>query len=197
MTDERLFRIVLLCAWLAFLPVPVYYRIRSQSTGERLDRKQEGLFILITLRLAGLSTLSGVIAYLIRPSSMAWSSLPLPAWLRWAGLALFVLGDGLLTWTLISLGKNLTDTVVTRREHTLVTNGPYAWVRHPFYDCVGSLIAGSALLAANWFIVAAGTLLLVMFVTRCAIEEEKLIVRFGDEYRRYMERTGRFFPKGA
>jgi protein-S-isoprenylcysteine O-methyltransferase Ste14 len=195
MAEERLFRLVLLCAWLAFVPVPAYYRIRSQSTGESLDRKQEGLFILITLRLAGLSTLFGLIAYLSHPSWMEWSSLPLSGWLRWTGLGLFVVGDVLLTWTLISLGKNLTDTVVTRREHTLVVSGPYAWVRHPFYDCVGLIVAGSALLAANWFIAAAGTLLFVMFATRSAIEEEKLIARFGDEYRRYTQRTGRFIPK--
>jgi protein-S-isoprenylcysteine O-methyltransferase Ste14 len=194
MADEHVFRMTLLCAWLAFIPVPAYYRIRAQSTGESLDRKQEGWFILITLRLAGLSTLLGVMAYLIRPDSMAWSSLPLPYWLRWTGLGLFVLGDLLLTWTLMSLGKNLTDTVVTRREHTLVVTGPYRWVRHPFYDCVGLIIAGSALLTANWFVAAAGTLLFVMFATRCSIEEEKLIARFGDEYRQYMERTGRFIP---
>ena len=42
----------------------------------------------------------------------------------------------LLIWTLRSLGPNLTDTVVTRQAHTLVTRGPYRWVRHPFYGCM-------------------------------------------------------------
>jgi protein-S-isoprenylcysteine O-methyltransferase Ste14 len=39
--------------------------------------------------------------------------------------------------TKLSKGKKcatlLTDTLVTRREHTLITHGPYRWVRHPFY----------------------------------------------------------------
>lgn len=74
-----------------------------------------------------------LIAFLIDPSDMAWSSLPLPAWARWAGVAVSAMGGGLLTWTLVRLGPNLTDTVVTRREHTLVTRGPYRFVRHPFY----------------------------------------------------------------
>jgi protein-S-isoprenylcysteine O-methyltransferase Ste14 len=195
MTDESVFRLTLLCAWLAFLPVVVYHRVRSQSTGEPLDRKQEGWFILVTLRLFGLATLLGLTAYLRRPIWMAWSSLALPAWVRWSGLGVFVLGGCLLTWTLISLGKNLTDTVVTRREHNLVVSGPYRWVRHPFYDCVAMLVAGSALLAANWCTALTGGLLFVMFATRCRIEEEKLVARFGDEYRRYMEHTGRFLPK--
>ena len=46
------------------------------------------------------------------------------------------LGGCLIVWAFRSLGPNLTDTVVTRRHHTLITRGPYRWVRHPFYDAV-------------------------------------------------------------
>jgi protein-S-isoprenylcysteine O-methyltransferase Ste14 len=34
-----------------------------------------------------------------------------------------------------------------------------------------------------------------MLMIRLPKEEEKLIERFGDEYRAYMKRTGRFLPK--
>lgn len=34
-----------------------------------------------------------------------------------------------------------------------------------------------------------------MMVVRTRIEERKLIERFGDDYRRYVERTGAFFPR--
>jgi protein-S-isoprenylcysteine O-methyltransferase Ste14 len=36
---------------------------------------------------------------------------------------------------------------------------------------------------------------LVMLLIRLPKEEEKLIERFGDEYRDYRKRTGRFFPR--
>jgi protein-S-isoprenylcysteine O-methyltransferase Ste14 len=36
-----------------------------------------------------------------------------------------------------------------------------------------------------------------MLRARTALEEERLVARFGDDYRRYMERTGRFFPRRA
>src|SRR5262249_3477867 len=133
MTSEDTFRWVLLAGLLVLLPVALYHRIRSLSTRERLDRMQEGLPILITLRLAGLGTLLGIVAYLVNPQGVAWASVALPGWLRWAGAALLAQSAVLLTWTLHSLGKNLTDTVVTRKVHTLVTRGPYRWVRHPFY----------------------------------------------------------------
>jgi protein-S-isoprenylcysteine O-methyltransferase Ste14 len=195
MNQDAPFRAALIVGFLAFVAVMLYYRIKSYSTGESLDRRQEGVFILATLRLVGLMLWLGVIAYMINPAWLAWSSVPLPAWLRWTGVGVYPIAVGLLNWTLRGLGSNLTDTVVTRREHTLVTRGPYRWVRHPFYDCLGLIILASSLIAANGFLFLAGTLFLVLIVVRTRTEEERLLARFGDDYRAYMKQTGRFGPR--
>jgi len=63
----------------------------------------------------------------------------------------------LLVWMFRTLGRNLTDTVVTRKEHTLVTTGPYRWIRHPFYTSAGLLGVANSLAAANWFFFATGS----------------------------------------
>ena len=96
----------------------------------------------------------------------------------------------------LAIGKNLTDTVITRESHTLVTSGPYCWVRHPFYTaCVIGLVGGS-LAMANWFIpLLAGTVWFAFFVPRTRIEEDNLLARFGDDYRDYMQHTGRYVPR--
>lgn len=195
MTDDETFHRLLVLISLVIFPIAIFHRIRSQATGESLDRWQEGAFILFTLRPIGGATMIGFIAYLVNPEWMAWSSMPLPSWLRWAGIGLDVLAALLLVWTLRCLGKNLTDTVVTRREHTLVTRGPYRWVRHPFYGAVALLLTANALAAANWFLLAGGALALALIVLRTKREEDRLVARFGDSYRDYMNRTGRFFPK--
>jgi protein-S-isoprenylcysteine O-methyltransferase Ste14 len=85
--------------------------------------------------------------------------------------------------------------VVTRKEHTLVTTGPYRWIRHPFYTSAALAILGNSLAAANWFIFSAGSLVFVLMAIRVRKEEENLIARFGDDYRNYMQRTGRFLPR--
>jgi protein-S-isoprenylcysteine O-methyltransferase Ste14 len=195
MGDDQTFRLIMLVGFLAFLPVALFYRIRSQMTGEKLDRRQEGIFILITLRLLALAGVAGLLAFLINPAWMAWSSVPLPAWLRWVGVGLGVVGALLVAWTFHTLGRNLTDTVVTRREHTLVTSGPYRWVRHPFYCAFVLLVIANALAAANWFLFATGAAAFILLVVRTRREEENLVRRFGDAYRQYMARTGRFFPR--
>ena len=51
------------------------------------------------------------------------------------------------------------------------------------------------MVAANWFMAAAFALGYSALIPRTRIEEGKLIERFGDEYREYMKRTGRYFPR--
>ena len=195
MNQEALFQTVLVVGILAVVLITLYYRIRSWGSGEKLDRRQEGLFILATLRPVGLILWLGVIAYMVNPAWMAWSSVPLPTWLRWTGVTLCAVAAGLLTWTLRSLGTNLTDTVVTRQAHTLVTHGPYRWVRHPFYDSMALLILANSLMAANWFFLLTGSVVFFLGVVRTRTEEELLLVRFGDAYRTYVKQTGRFVPR--
>ena len=192
---DSTFRAVALANVLLCLPIGVYFRARSQATREKLDRRQEGLFILIGLRLCGLIAWIVFAAYLIDPALVAWCSLPLPHWLRWAGAAAAMAVPLLLFWTFHSLGKNLTDTVVTRREHTLVTHGPYRWVRHPFYDVVLLWGLSLGLVTANWLLTLLVVAVAAMMVARTRIEEAKLLERFGDAYRAYAARTGRFFPR--
>ncbi len=194
MSDDRLFRLILLVGFAILLPIGVYHRLKAR-TGEKLDRRQEGRFILVTLRLAGIVGWLGIIAYLINPASMAWASVPLSAWLRWTGVGFLAAAGVLFIWTFRSLGKNLTDTVVTRKDHTLVTTGPYRWVRHPIYTSAALMIPASSLVAANWFFFATGCVVFQLLVIRTRKEEENLIARFGDDYRNYMQRTGRFVPR--
>jgi len=194
-SDDAIFRAVLVAGWLSLVPVLLYYRLRSQATGERLDRRQEGWFILLTLRPVGLAHMAGLLTYMVNPSRMAWAALPLPIWLRWTGVAVGVCAGSLLVWTLVNLGRNLTDTVVTRQAHTLVTTGPYHWIRHPFYASTALSVTANGLAAANWFLLAMGWLTVALMVIRTRKEEELLVVRFGAAYRSYMERTGRFIPR--
>ena len=195
MSQEATFRGILGIGLVAVVLITLYYRLRSWASKEALDRRQEGLFMLATLRPAGLALWLAVIAYLINPRWMAWSSMPVPSWLRWTGVGVYALGAGLLAWTLGGLGANLTDTVVTRRAHTLITNGPYRWVRHPFYDAMVLLSAATSLIAANWFVFSAGAVVFALLAVRTRTEEAKLLARFGDEYLAYQRSAGRFLPR--
>ena len=194
MNHDQTFRAVLILVFLVVLPIGIYHRLRLQVMGETLDRRQEGLFILATLRPLGAAFWFGLIAWMVDPGWMAWTSMSLPVWLRWTGVGVIAIACGLLVWTFRSLGTNLTDTVVTRQKHTLVLHGPYRWIRHPFYDSAGLLMAAISMIAANWFLLVTGVVVFCLLIIRTRTEEANLVARFGDSYRTYMKRTGRFLP---
>ena len=195
MHGDEIFRLIIGLGLAFVTPVGLYHRIRSQATREPLDRWQEGLFILLTLRPFGLVAIFGVLAFVVNPGLMAWSSVPFPIELRWTGSGIGVLAAGLAVWTFRTLGVNITDTVVTRKNHTLVTNGPYRYLRHPFYVATTLFVVAGMLATANWFIAITGTVTLTLLIIRTSKEEELLVKRFGDDYRHYMNRTGRFIPR--
>jgi len=68
-------------------------------------------------------------------------------------------------------------------------------VRHPFYLSFLLSMTGVSLATANWFILLGGFVTFGFMVARLRLEEAKLIERFGDEYRDYMRRVGRFVPR--
>ncbi|QDU29011.1 Isoprenylcysteine carboxyl methyltransferase (ICMT) family protein [Anatilimnocola aggregata] len=195
MPNENPFRISLVIVIVLTMAVTVYYRLQAAKSGEKISRKDEGYLFATVLRLAGLVLWISTFGYLFFPAYFQWAALPLPEWLRWIGVGTGVFCSLLMYWTLSSLGKNLTDTVVTRAEAKLVTHGPYRWVRHPFYVTAALLMASVTLLTANWLIGVSSVAVLALLAIRTPKEEQMLIERFGQEYRDYMARTGRFLPR--
>jgi len=195
MSHENQFRVTLALLGISTLLVAAYHRVQAGRSGEHIDRRQEGVWLAIVLRLAGLTVWAGTLAYLLNPAWMEWSQLALPDEARWLGACCGALFLAFVYWTLSNLGKNLTDSVVTRSAATLVTSGPYRFVRHPFYLSVALLIAAIALLSANGFLAVMGLVTLLLLAVRTPIEERKLLEKFGEPYRAYVARTGRFVPR--
>jgi protein-S-isoprenylcysteine O-methyltransferase Ste14 len=193
-TCMDVFRTALTVFFVVIFPIGIYHRV-SSATSEKLDRRQEGVFILATLRPVAALFWLGTFAWMIDPGWMAWSSMRVPLSLRYAGIGVLALAGALFVWTFRSLGKNLTDTVVTRQESTLVAHGPYRWIRHPLYTTVALLTIAISLLTANWFLLIVGPIVFALLVIRTRTEEANLVARFGERYSAYMQRTGRFLPR--
>lgn len=196
MNLDDFFRLCLLVLLVAMFAVSITFRRRANQRGqERVDRTQEGVPLMFALRILGFGTWLLVLLYLINPAWLAFSTMPLPAWTRWLGLALSAAAVPLLIWMFRSLGDNITDTVVTRDKAQLVTRGPYRYIRHPLYSFGALFFAGVVLLTGSALILLLGAATFGLLALRTPNEEARLIDRFGDEYRSYMRRTGRFVPR--
>ena len=194
--NETVFRILAALIIVSAVAVSTYYRRKAdQDTGEKISRKADGTLMMNIIRLFGLLLWLSPLVYLINPKWMAWSKIGLPDGVRWLGVVLGLLCVGGVYWLFSSIGSSITPTSVTREKHTLVTHGPYRWVRHPLYTIGSSLFIAFGMMADNWFVALLGVLAFIAMAVRTPKEEANLIEKFGDEYREYMKRTGRFLPK--
>src|SRR5215204_3113130 len=76
---------------------------------------------------------------------------PSRAWVLLAGAVLFVLGKALKLWAITSLGPRWTYRVFVLPGESLVSHGPYRWLRHPNYLAVIAELLGFALVVgARW-----------------------------------------------
>ena len=194
--NENVFRILAAVVIFSAVAISSYYRRKAdRDTGEKVSRKADGTVMMNIIRLFGLMLWLSPLVYLINPKWMAWSKMGLPDGIRWLGVVIGILCVVGVYWLFSSIGSGITPTSATREKHTLVMHGPYRWVRHPLYTIGSSLFVAFGLMADSWFIALLGVLAFIAMAVRTPKEEANLIEKFGDEYREYMKRTGRFLPK--
>jgi protein-S-isoprenylcysteine O-methyltransferase Ste14 len=133
--------------------------------------------------------------YILFPEMLAWATIPLPVALSIAGICVGVMALLWFLWIHRYLGNNLSVRLQIKDSQTLVTGGPYRWIRHPMYTAFYLLHIATFFLTANWFIGVSWMVgLTVIIALRVRREEAMMINRFGEQYRLYMQQTGRFLP---
>ena len=115
--------------------------------------------------------------------------------LEWTGVAAVAIGLGVRIAAMTRLGSRFSPLVTVQRDHVLETRGIYSRIRHPGYSgallaCAGAMLAFGSALALPLVVVFAALLR-----ARVAREETLLEQHFGDEFRRYRERTGELLPR--
>ena len=194
--NENIFRILAALVLFTGMGISTYFRLKAdKETGEKISRKVDGSAMMNIIRFGGLILWLSPLVYLINPNWMNWSKIGLPESIRWLGVGIGVLCTFGIYWLFSSIGSGITPTSATRKEHKLITRGIYRWIRHPLYTIGSSFIISFGMMADNWFIAAFGILAFILMASRTPKEEANLIEKFGDEYREYMKRTGRYLPR--
>ncbi|MDP1716018.1 MAG: isoprenylcysteine carboxylmethyltransferase family protein [Anaerolineales bacterium] len=194
--NDNTFRIFATIIFVTTIFISGYFRSKADKvTGEKVSWKDEGIVMILLLRVGGLLLWFSIIGFLIYPPLLAWSKVGLPEWARWIGIGIGFVCALLIYWIFNSIGSGISPTVGTRKEHKLVTHGIYRWVRHPLYSVGTLLFLSFATMADSWFIAAMAILAFVLLAIRLPNEEAHLIDKFGNEYREYMKTTGQFLPK--
>lgn len=129
---------------------------------------------------------------------LRWSMLVCPDLLvlRTCGLGLMLLGTAYNVWGRLHLGTNWADHVRIYGNQSLVTGGPYRYVRHPLYASLLWMFYGASIAYLNPLAALETTLIFLPAMWyRSNLEERALVETFGVDYRDYRVRTGRFLPR--
>lgn len=195
--EDRTLHTVFSVLFLLFLSERGYFQAKAMRVSGELRKIKESkrkMATVILLFLVGQLWVIGGLIYLIRPTIMEWTCFPIPSWVRWFGAAMTVSGMALEFSTQLYLGKNYSTTLHVSVGQSLVTKGPYRYVRHPMYTALITVGIGLGLLSTSWYFLVPFVATGIVIAFRTRREEEALIERFGDEYTQYAQATGRFFP---
>jgi protein-S-isoprenylcysteine O-methyltransferase Ste14 len=162
-----------------FPPELISERGRKKDNVEKWDKLITGLLILPWLALyivSGLDIRFGL-------------SLELASWIHISGLVIFILGNALVSWAMIS---NIYFSTAVRiqydRGHHVSIGGPYRFMRHPGYlGMIIYLLATPLILGSIWAFIPA-SLTGILFIIRTAFEDNTLKNKL-EGYKEYAERV--------
>jgi len=127
---------------------------------------------------------------------LMWSQTQ-PLWAQTAGLAL-ELGAAALFWWAITASRKARLRFAFDHENpdSLVTTGPYAYLRHPFYTSYLMFWSGWALATASVWSIVPVAFFVAIYVSAARNEERKFsATALAPEYEDYRRRTGFLWPR--
>ncbi len=114
--------------------------------------------------------------------------------MRWTGLVLTTLGMGLIFWLELALGRLYSPEVTLQKDHRLVTDGPYCYIRHLCY--LGGMLQGIglSLLFRSWIGLVLTFVFVVIVLFRIKDEEALMSREFGETWKSYCKKSWRLMP---
>jgi len=176
-----------------YLFIRAAYMLRSSSNKKTFKNSNARENILVFL--VGVSQLALPFLFLFTPL-LNWANYTLPIAAIWLGLPVMTYALYLFWRSHADLGDSWSVKLELNDKHKLVDHGVCRLIRHPMYSSLFLLGLGQLLLLNNWLAGwAALASFAILYILRLPHEEAMMLELFGDEYKIYMARTGRIFPK--
>jgi protein-S-isoprenylcysteine O-methyltransferase Ste14 len=176
-------------AWGTLIVVWIVGAFSTKSTARSASRASR-LVLFIPLLTVWLL----VNTHVIRPDWLIVRLWPRTPAIELLGLALTILGCLFAVWARVTLGSNWSGLPTVRREHELITNGPYALARHPIYTGILLALAGSAIAIGTSGWLLSWSLVLVSYTVKIRQEEQLMMETFPQDYPAYRRHVKALIP---
>lgn len=187
-----------LACFVAFILLRGFFALtRPKSDANAPQHESRASHLFRTIVIIAQTALMAVYGFRTMFSLFPWIdtfALPVYPHVRILMLGLSVLALLGLVWVHATLGRHFSDRLNLQAAHTLVTTGPYRYVRHPMYSFLYLFFIASAVLSANGLIALCSLLLIGNIWVRISQEEKMLRNHFGQSFDEYAAKTARIIP---
>ena len=177
--------------WVVYL---LYWQVaaRGAKSNERVEPLMSQIGRAVTFLFAFVLLMSPrlpiPVLYRTYLSETNWT-----AWF-WIGAVVSVLGISFAIWARVYLGSNWSSSVTIKRDHELITSGPYGLVRHPIYTGLLTGFLGTAIAIAQVRSLVAFAFFFAMLWFKLRLEERWMRLQFGEVYEQYAQRVPALVP---
>lgn len=191
--EEIIYKIIFMIIWIGGgmvrNPHMKNYKKTEKINSEKTLREKFLCF------LAAIGMMIAPMIYLFTPWLNSFN-IGLSDWARWIGIICFGFGMVLFWWVHKTLGKNWSPLLEIRKDHKLIAEGPYKYVRHPMYTVIWIWVLFQGIVLSNWAVIIIGILTWsILYFVRLPDEEKMMIEKFGQEYKDYMRKTKKIIPR--
>ena len=114
--------------------------------------------------------------------------------IRYIGLAVYLIFSWVQIWAFKTLGENYSQDILIKKNHHLVTKGPFRIIRHPQYLSQILLDLGGAAATLSYIVAPIAVIQIPFILLRASVEEKLMTKHFGDEFSSYKKKSGFVLP---
>lgn len=114
--------------------------------------------------------------------------------IRYIGLFVYLMFSWIQIWAFKSLGENFSQDILIKKNHQLVTKGPFSFIRHPQYFSQILIDIGGAAATLSFIVTPIAIIQIPFIFLRASLEDKLLLKHFGDDFSSYKKKSGLIFP---
>ncbi len=114
--------------------------------------------------------------------------------IRISGLIFYLFFSWVQIWSVKTLGENYSQDIAIKKNHKLITNGPFKIVRHPQYLSQFLMDIGAAVATLSFILAPIALIQIPFLFKRAALEDKLLEKHFGDNFKDFKKKKGQIFP---
>lgn len=114
--------------------------------------------------------------------------------IRYIGLAVYLVFSWVQVWSFKTLGDNYSQDIMIKKNHELITKGPFKIIRHPQYLCQILLNIGATAVTFGYIVGLLTLIEMPVYIMRASMEDKLLAKYFADKFSDYKKKSGFMIP---